>query len=398
MIMPHAKQIQSNIYTHRKRITVLGATGSIGDHTIELLKQQPESFEVVALTAQRNAARLAERAILLGAQYAVIAEEAAYHELKEHLKGTSTIPMVGAKAVTDVAGLPVDVVVAGITGFSGLRAVMAAIQAGNTVALANKEALVAAGPVVLKALEMSQTALLPVDSEHSAIFQVWDPLQAHAVEKVILTASGGPFRTYTTEQMKNVTPEQAVAHPRWSMGAKISVDSATMMNKGLELIEAHYLFHVGAPQLEVLVHPESIIHSMVQYRDGSVLAQLGLPDMCTPISYALAWPERMQVERPRLDLAAMGALHFEAPDEGRFPCLRLAREALAMGGGTPAVLNAANEAAVDAFLKKQLSFPHIAKVVEEVLDQYRPAPPATVEEVETIDADARALAQECIGS
>lgn len=380
----------------KRKITVLGSTGSIGQHTVELLRQRPWDFDVAALVAQRNVALLAEQAKTIRAKLAVVADEEYLPELKERLKGSGVEAAGGMAAVCEAASVPADVVVAGISGFSGLKATMAAIKQGATIALANKESLVAAGDVVLRAVDANNATLIPVDSEHSAIFQVWDPLQTDAVEKVILTASGGPFRKLSFEDMERISPEQALVHPVWSMGAKITIDSATLMNKGLELIEAHYLFHMPANKLDVLVHPESIIHSMVQYHDGSVLAQLGLPDMCTPISYAMAWPERMQVKRPRLDLAAIGKLTFELPDENKFPCLKLARQALAAGGGWPAILNAANEVAVQAFLEGRIAFTSIAQVVEEVLSHVTPSAPQTLADVEDLDSSARRMAGELV--
>ena len=372
-----------------KSLTILGATGSIGQSTLDLVCRQPEAFHVEAVTAQTNVEGLAKAALAARAQIAVIGDEAQYPALKDALCGSGIEVAAGRGALIDAASRPVDWTMAAIVGCAGLEPVMAAIGEGRTVALANKEALVSAGPVLTAAVSRQKARLLPVDSEHNAIFQCFEQSNKGAVRRVILTASGGPFRTLGANELDRVTPEQAVKHPNWSMGAKISVDSATLMNKGLELIEAFHLFPVEVGQLDVIVHPQSVIHSMVEYVDGSVLAQLGSPDMRTPIAYCLAWPGRMAAPVQQLDLTQISRLDFEAPDQARFPCLRLAREALAKGGGAPAVLNAANEIAVAGFLKKEIGFGSIPAVVESVLSLYDPPPPATIADVLAVDAEAR---------
>jgi len=373
----------------KKTVTILGATGSIGASTLDLVERDPASFEIIALTAQRDVAGLAEIARRTGAKLAVIGNPDLYADLKAALAGSGTEAAAGPDAIVEAASRPVDWTMAAIVGSAGLRPVMAALKRGGTVALANKEALVSAGMLMTRAARLHGATMLPVDSEHNAIFQCFDNAAPDRVAKIILTASGGPFRTWTLEEMASVTPEQAVKHPNWSMGAKISVDSATLMNKGLELIEAHHLFPVGVDRLDVIVHPQSVVHSMVEYVDGSVLAQLGTPDMRTPIAHTLAWPERMATPGARLDLAAIGSLDFEAPDPARFPALDLARAALADGGARPAILNAANEAAVAAFLAGRIGFLDIASIVGKVLDRYSPAAPASLDDIFAIDAAAR---------
>ncbi len=372
-----------------KSVTILGATGSIGQSTLDLVCRQPDGFHVEAVTAHSNVEDLAKSARAARAQLAVIGDEALYLALKDALFGSGIEVAAGRSALIDAAARPVDWTMAAIVGCAGLEPVMAAIGEGRTVALANKEALVSAGSVLTAAVSRQKARLLPVDSEHNAIFQCFEQANKEAVRRVVLTASGGPFRTLSANELAMVTPEQAVKHPNWSMGAKISVDSATLMNKGLELIEAFHLFPVEVEQLDVIVHPQSVIHSMVEYIDGSVLAQLGSPDMRTPIAYCLAWPERMAAPVQQLDLTQISRLDFEAPDQVRFPCLRLAREALAKGGGAPAVLNAANEIAVAGFLKKEIGFGAIPAVVESVLSLYDPLPPATIADVLAVDAQAR---------
>lgn len=372
-----------------KTVSILGVTGSIGQSTLDLLRRNPDQFEVVALTAQSNVDALAEAARTLKARLAVIGDSAHYHALKQALAGTNIEVAAGRQAIIDAAARPADWTMAAIVGCAGLEPVMAAIGPGRTIALANKEALVSAGDLLMSAVASAGASLLPVDSEHNAVFQCFETHNARSVRRVILTASGGPFRTLTAAQLERVTPAQAVKHPNWSMGAKISVDSATLMNKGLELIEAYHLFPVAVEQLDVIVHPQSVIHSMVEYEDGSVLAQLGSPDMRTPIAYCLAWPERMEAPVERLDLAQIARLDFEAPDFGRFPCLRLARQALETGKAKPAILNAANEIAVAAFLENKIHFTNIAAVVENVLDAYDAAEPTHISDVMAIDTEAR---------
>ena len=376
-----------------KTVTILGATGSVGSSTLDLIEREPENFEVLALTANGDVDKLAAAAIRTNARLAVVADPDRLTALRERLAGTGIEAQAGVDAVCDAAGSGADWTMAAIVGCAGLKPVMAALQGGGTVALANKESLVSAGTVMTAAAEAYSTTLLPVDSEHNAVFQCMDRTAPERVARIILTASGGPFRATPMEEMRAITPAQAVAHPNWSMGAKISVDSATMMNKGLELIEAFHLFPVRADQLDVLVHRQSVIHSMVEYVDGSVLAQLGTPDMRTPIAYALAWPDRMETPCERLDLAKVGRLDFEAPDYERFPALLLAREALTAGGARPAVLNAANEAAVAAYLGGRIGFLDIAAIVAEVLERFDPPAPETLEDVIAIDADARRQAE-----
>nr|WP_143710347.1 1-deoxy-D-xylulose-5-phosphate reductoisomerase [Parvibaculum lavamentivorans] len=382
----------------RKSITILGSTGSIGCSTLDLIARDRDGFDLVALTAHRNVRRLIEQARQHRPQLAVIADRSLYTELKEGLQGTGIEVAAGEEAVIDAAGRSAAWVMAGIVGAAGLAPTLTAVRRGACVALANKECLVSAGPLFLEEVAKSGATLLPVDSEHNAIFQVLDANQLGSVEKIVLTASGGPFRTWSEAEMAAATPEQAVAHPRWDMGAKISVDSATLMNKGLELIEAHYLFPVGEPRLDVIIHPESIVHSMVAYEDGSVLAQLGSPDMRTPISYALAWPSRMATPCARLDLAQIGQLTFEAPDFKRFPALALAREALCAGAAASTVLNAANEVAVAAFLAGRIGFLDIASAVASVLalGTGAVAVPADLETVYEIDRIARIQTEEWV--
>jgi len=378
--------------TAPRRVTILGSTGSVGCNTLDLICRNPDSFAVEALTANGQAERLAEQAKRVGARLAVVADEDRYRDLKAALSGSGIEAAAGPAAVIEAAARPTDWVMAAIVGVAGLTPTMAAVRRGAVVALANKETLVCAGALMTAEVARSRATLLPVDSEHNAIFQVLDSKRPEAVERIVLTASGGPFRTLSREAMANVTPEQAVAHPNWDMGAKISVDSATMMNKGLEIIEAQHLFAMPAERIDVLVHPQSVVHSMVTYVDGSVLAQMGQPDMRTPIAYTLAWPDRMAVPVKRLDLAAIGQLTFETPDLERFPALRLAREALQAGGSGPTALNAANEVAVRAFLDKRIGFLEIARVVEDTLRSLPAAPLLSLEQVWSVDREARGIA------
>lgn len=382
----------------RRSVTVLGSTGSIGVSTLDLIERDRDRFDLVAITAHKNVAGLIEQARRLRPQLAVIGDLLLFDDLKAGLEGTGIEVAAGRDAVIEAALRPADWVMAGIVGTAGLAPTLAAVRRGAAVALANKECLVSAGSLFLAEVARSGATLLPVDSEHNAIFQVLDTERLHAVDKIILTASGGPFRTATLDEMKRATPAQAVAHPQWDMGAKISVDSATLMNKGLELIEAAYLFPVGEERLDIVIHPQSIIHSMVAYVDGSVLAQLGSPDMRTPISYALAWPERMATPCARLNLAEIGSLTFSEPDPVRFPALRLAREALKSGGATPTILNAANEIAVAAFLRGDIGFLEIAITVEKVLEQAAGdvIAPNSLEDIYEIDRIARIRAEELV--
>ena len=373
-----------------RTISILGATGSIGASTLDLIRRNRDQWRVVALSANSNAAELAQLAREFSAELAVVADEACLPSLREALAGTEIAAAAGEAALVEAAARPADITVAAIVGCAGLAPTMAAIAQGNTVALANKEALVSAGEVMTAAVAHSGATLLPVDSEHNAIFQCLAGNDLAHVRWITLTASGGPFRDWPAERLAHATPAEAVKHPNWSMGAKISVDSATMMNKGLEYIEAYHLFPVGTERLRIIVHPQSIVHSMVEYRDGSTLAQLGPSDMRVPIASALAWPARMDTPCAPLDLAAIGELTFRAPDEQRFPATRLAREAAAAGGGVPAVLNAANEVAVAAFLSGKLAFTRIAAQVEETLGRFAPRAPASLDEVIALDAEARA--------
>lgn len=356
-----------------RKISVLGSTGSVGTSTLDLMDQAEQAgsgaFQVEVLTGGANIARLAEQARRWRPRLAVTADPARLSELRDALAGTDVEVAAGPEAIVEAATRPVDWVMASIVGSAGLRSAWAAAGTGATLALANKESLVCCGPALIERVRRSGGKLIPVDSEHSAIFQVFPAEAPEQVSKLVLTASGGPFRTLPREAMGRITPEQAVAHPNWSMGAKISVDSATMANKGLELIEAAYLFAMSGDRIDVVVHPESIIHSLVEYVDGSTLAQMGPPDMKTPIACALAWPDRMAWPAPKLDLAALGRLTFEAPDMARFPALRLAREALAAGGVAPIVFNAANEVAALAFLDRRLGFLNIAAVVADTLER-----------------------------
>ncbi len=379
-----------------KRVTVLGSTGSVGRSTVDLLAREPDRFAVEALTAHRDVNSLARQAITLKAKRAVVADPAAYGDLKAALAGTGVAAAAGPEAVVEAAQMPADWVMSSIVGAAGLAPTLAAIRLGKTIGLANKETLVSAGALMTQEVAKAGATLIPVDSEHSAIFQVFEPARADKVARLILTASGGPFRTWSLDQMRDVTPEQAVAHPNWSMGAKISVDSATMMNKGLETIEAMFLFPVGAERIDVIVHPQSVVHSMVEYIDGSILAQLGTPDMRTPIAVALAWPDRMAAPVPRLDFKKSANLTFEDPDFERFPALRIAREVLREGGAAPTLLNAANEVAVAAFLARRIGFLDIVACVEAVLAEDRPAAPGDLEAVAELDRTARCKAENWI--
>lgn len=372
-----------------KRVSILGATGSIGKSTLDLIERSPEEFEIVALTAAVNAPALADAARRTKAKLAVVADESRLGELRDALRGMDCQTAAGEAALIEAAQADADWVMAAIVGCAGLMPTMAAVEAGKTVALANKEALVTAGDLMTEAAHRHGATLLPVDSEHNAIFQALAGSKPEHVSKIILTASGGPFRTASAERMRNATPAEAVAHPNWDMGAKISVDSATLMNKGLELIEASYLFGLPSSKIDVLIHPQSVIHSLVEYIDGSVLAQLGAPDMRVPIAYALAFPERMGTPAERLNLAQIARLDFEQPDLDRFPALRLAREALEEGGSNPAVLNAANEIAVASFLEGGISFTDISALAARALESNRRPAPASLEDVLEIDRGVR---------
>ena len=380
----------------RRKIAILGATGSIGASTLDLIERTPERFEVVALTANRDAEGLAGAARKTGARLAVIADPSRLADLEARLAGTDCRAATGAEALNEAAAGEAEWVMAAIVGCAGLMPTMAALQAGRTVALANKEALVSAGSLMTDAAARHGATLLPVDSEHNAIFQCLAGSRPEDVSKLILTASGGPFLTASEDHIRTATPAQAMAHPNWTMGAKISVDSATLMNKGLELIEAHHLFALPSERIEVLIHPQSVVHSLVEYIDGSVLAQLGSPDMRVPIAHALAWPERMATPAERLDLTAVRKLEFEAPDLERFPALRIARQALERGGAAPTVLNAANEIAVASFLGGQIAFTEIASLVERTLERAVAGAPGSIEDVIQIDLETREVIAELI--
>jgi 1-deoxy-D-xylulose-5-phosphate reductoisomerase len=375
----------------RRKIAILGATGSIGKSTLDLVERSPDRFEVVAVSAATNVEALAGIARRTGAKLAVIADADRLDDLRQLVDGSGCRAEGGERALDEVASGDADLVIAAIVGCAGLQPVMAAIQAGKTVALANKEALVTAGALMTDAAARHGSTLLPVDSEHNAIFQCLAGSRGGDVSRIILTASGGPFRTASSEMIAAATPAQAVAHPNWSMGAKISVDSATLMNKGLELIEAHYLFGLPSERIDIVIHPQSVVHSLVEFIDGSVLAQLGSPDMRIPIAYALAWPERIGTPAQKLDLAAIGRLDFEDADLARFPALRLARHALEQGGAAPIVLNAANEIAVAAFLAGEVRFPDIARMVEEALGGADFVNPRSIGDVLEIDRTTRRL-------
>ena len=381
-----------------RSITIIGSTGSVGQSTADLIDREPEHYDVEALVAGNSVEALAEQARRLRARLAVVANPQRYRALKDALAGTSVEAAAGPEAVVEAASRPADWVMAAVVGFAGLESTLVAARRGAMVALANKEALVCAGRLLMEAIERSGGMLLPVDSEHNAIFQVFEPGQRNAVDRLVLTASGGPFRDWSLAEMAAATPEQALAHPNWDMGAKISIDSATMMNKGLEFIEANLLFGLPPEQIEIVVHRQSVIHSMVAYRDGSVLAQLGTPDMRVPISHALGWPARIDGPAARLDFASLSPLTFERPDSSRFPSLRLAREALALGGFAPIVLNAANEMAVAAFLGRRIGFLDIARIVEDVLAVTAglAGPVESLQEVHAADREARRRADEAI--
>ena len=375
-----------------RSISILGATGSIGTSTLDLIERDRDAFDVLALTAHSDVAGLAAAARRTRARHAVIGDEKLYPALKDALAGTSTEAAAGCDAICDAAAMGADWTMAAIVGTAGLKPVMAALKQGKTVALANKESLVLAGALMTRAAQGAGATLLPVDSEHNAVFQCFPHDDPARVRRIILTASGGPFRTLSRDEMARVTPAQAVKHPNWSMGAKISVDSATLMNKGLELIEAHHLFPVGNEKLSVLVHPQSVVHSLVEYVDGSMLAQLGPADMRTPIAHTLAWPQRMKTPVEPLNLAQIGRLDFAEPDLDRFPALGLALQAMKAGGARPGVLNAANEEAVAAFLAGRIGFLDIALIVDKVLSVYNPGSPENIDEALMLDAETRRVA------
>lgn len=381
-----------------RRVTILGSTGSVGRNTIDIISRDPASYAVEALTAQENAALLIEQARALRPRFVAIGNETHYPAVKEALTGTGIEVGGGRTAVIEAAARPAEWVMSAIVGAAGLEPTLAGIKRGAVIGLANKETLVCAGSVVMREVARCNAVMVPVDSEHSAIFQCLEQNNSEAVEKIILTASGGPFRERSLAEMAEMTPEQAVAHPNWSMGAKISVDSATMMNKGLELIEAHHLFGLPDTQIDILVHPQSVIHSMVAYRDGSVLAQLGSPDMRTPIAYALGWPRRIAAPADRLDFGKVKQLTFDAPDEVRFPALRIARQALRAGGGASSVLNAANEVAVAAFLARKIRFTDIAAIAEQVLSELPGGQIERLDQILALDSEARRRATDAVSA
>ncbi len=383
--------------TERRGITVLGATGSIGASTIDLIKRAPERYRVVAVTARGNAGALAQIARTVGAELAVVADPAAYGELKEGLAGSAIEAAAGEEALQEAAQRPADWVMAAISGAIGLKPTMAAVERGATVALANKECLVCAGSLFMRRAAATGATVLPVDSEHNAIFQALAAGPRQDVRRIILTASGGPFRTWSLDQIRQATPEQALRHPNWSMGPRITVDSASMMNKGLELIEAQHLFALKPEEIDVLVHPQSVVHGLVEFRDGSVVAQLGSPDMRIPIAHCLGWPQRVDTPAARLDLARVRELTFEAPDPVRFPAVTLARRVMEMGGAAPTVMNAADEVAVGEFIAGRIAFPAIVGLVEATLDAASArgllAEPAGIDAAIEIDHVARDIAR-----
>jgi 1-deoxy-D-xylulose-5-phosphate reductoisomerase len=390
----------------RTRVSILGATGSIGASTLSVLAHNPEDFQVVSLVAQRNVERLAQIARQTQATLAVVADERQFADLKDRLWGSGVEVAAGRDAVTEAAAREADVVVSAITGYAGLRPTLAAAETGANLALANKEAMVAAGGLVRQALDRSGGQLIPVDSEHAALFQSLWGQDRSAITQLILTASGGPFRDWSKAEIEAATAAQALQHPNWDMGAKVTIDSASMMNKGLELIEAQQIFDVDHERLDVIVHPQSVVHSLVAYNDGGQIAQLGVPDMQTPIAAALRWPRRTRTPVPPLDLAQYGSLTFEPPDRDRFPCLALAEAAMREGGAAPIILNAANEVAVGAFLDGAFTFGSIPRVVEAVLSQglgtgqrlavTGEGAPASLEEITAIDAESRARAHDMV--
>src|SRR6516165_6633436 len=379
-----------------RTVTLLGATGSIGSSTADLLRRDPDRYAVEAVTAHRDASALSRLARELNARFAAVADPAAYSDLKSELAGSGIEAAAGVAAIIEAAQRPADWVMAAITGAASLAPTLAAAERGATVALANKECLVCAGALFMRRAAAKGATVLPVDSEHNAIFQALSAGRRDDIRRIVLTASGGPFRTWAADAIRKVTVEQALKHPTWSMGPKVTIDSATLMNKGLELIEAHHLFALAPDELDVVVHPQSVVHGLVEFRDGSVIAQLGSPDMRIPISHCLGWPTRMATPAPRLDLARVGSLTFEEPDPVRFPALALARRALAQGGAAPTVLNAANEIAVREFVGRRLGFAGIPALVEATLDAAARrgalAEPQSVEEAVAVDHNARRLA------
>ena len=396
--MPTAKRAKPKLAV--RSVTILGATGSIGSSTVDLLKRQPERFSVEALTAHKNGVALAQLARELGARFAAVADPSAYNELKSELSGTGIEAAAGTDAVVEAARRPADWVIGAITGAAGLEPALAAIERGATLALANKECLVCAGTLFMRRAKEMNAQVLPVDSEHNALFQAMTAGRREDVTKVIITASGGPFRTWSKQEIRNATLEAALKHPNWSMGPKVTIDSASLMNKGLEVIEAYHLFNLKPDEIEVLVHPQSIVHGMVEFRDGSVIAHLGPHDMRVPIAHCLAYPDRIDGPVKRLDLAAIGSLTFEKPDLDRFPALGLAWQALRTGSGATTVLNAANEVAVAAFVERKIGFTGIAALVEATLDAAARRgvmrEPASIADAILVDHNSRSLSKELL--
>ncbi|PCJ01202.1 MAG: 1-deoxy-D-xylulose-5-phosphate reductoisomerase [Alphaproteobacteria bacterium] len=377
----------------KKKITILGVTGSIGQSTMDVILSAPEMFDVQVISAHRNVTRLADAAIKLQAKQAIIADETQKPALQNLLKLHDIEVLAGSKAIEEAARTPVDLVMAAIMGFAGLRPILCALEQGTNVAIANKEPLVAAGALIMETTRKNNAKILPVDSEHNAIFQVLEEHNRPAIDKIILTASGGPFLNWSAEDIAAATPEQAIAHPNWTMGKKISVDSATMMNKALEIIEAIHLFNMSPDMIEVLIHPQSTIHSMVSYIDGSILSQMGASDMRTPIAYALAWPQRMDSAGNKLDLKTLSELTFQQPDFEKFPALSYAYKCIKLGQGACIALNAANEVAVDQFLNGKIGFSDIMKSVAYAVDEFYPEISTialkTVEDIEELDNTVR---------
>jgi 1-deoxy-D-xylulose-5-phosphate reductoisomerase len=398
--MKNLKPVASSERAPERSVTVLGATGSIGASTVDLIKRQPSAYRVEALSANTNATALAVLARTLGARFAAVGDPAAYRELKDALAGSGIEAAAGAGALVEAAERPAQWVIGAITGAAGLKPTLAAAERGAIVALANKECLVCAGGLFMRRAAAAGATVLPVDSEHNALFQAMSGGRREDVRRVIITASGGPFRTWTAAAIRAATPEQALKHPNWSMGPKVTIDSATLMNKGLEVIEAHHLFALAPEEIDVLVHPQSIVHGLVEFRDGSLIAQLGSPDMRIPIAHCLAWPARIDGPAARLDLARHATLTFEEADLARFPALALARAALVAGGAAPTVLNAANEIAVDAFLSQGLGFAGIAALVEATLHAAErrglTREPESIEEALSVDHDSRLLARDLL--
>ena len=384
--------------TQPKRICILGSTGTIGENSIALIREKPERYQVEALTARKNVELLIEQARTLNPKRAVIEDDNLYNTLKEGLADTETEAASGTDAIIEAATLPCDLLISAIVGAAALAPTLAAIQQGTTIGLANKECLVCGGDLITDEVNAHDAFLLPIDSEHNAAFQVFDFDHPDRIETLTLTASGGPFRNSSLEQMASVTPDEAVAHPNWKMGAKISVDSATMMNKGLEVIEAYYLFPLEKDQIDIIIHPESIVHALVSYRDGSVAAGLSEPDMRVPLAFALGWPDRIPTQTKRLDLASIGSLTFESPDNQKFPAISLAREVLVTGGTAPTILNAANEVAVQHFIDGSIGFLDIVGVVAETLVQMEQTSMQSLEQVLRVDQEARVIAGQIINN